>query len=136
MELLLNLIWVAISGTALLAWVHWRRNSRSRSAPEMVRGLMVLICVLALLFPVISISDDLSQTLSLAEGSRLQDVLKSPELRGIYYVASALPIIAPTLQPSSGAPRRNLDPESPVRPQPILWTSFIDRRPPPSPANS
>lgn len=132
MELLLNLIWVAISGTALLAWVRWRRNSRSRSAPEMVRGLMVVACVLALLFPVISISDDLSQTLSLAEGTRLQDVLKSPELRGIYHLAAVLPIMLPAIQAPSNTLAQKIDPASPVLQQQIQWTSFIEKRPPPS----
>lgn len=132
MELLLNLIWVAISSTALLMWVHWRTHSRSRSAPEMVRGLMVLVCILALLFPVISISDDLYQMVSLAEGSRQQDVLKSPELRGIYHLAAALPIMLSVAQAPSRAITRQLDLEVPIFREQILSTTVVEKRPPPS----
>jgi len=54
MELLLNLAWVLL---ALPAYWLWRSaGSRGVSA---LQGLLVLGCVLVLLFPVISASDDL-----------------------------------------------------------------------------
>ena len=53
LELALNLIWVSL---ALPAYLLWRsKGPRSRS----VGGLLVLSCCLALLFPVISATDDL-----------------------------------------------------------------------------
>lgn len=93
--------------------------------------MLVITCVLALLFPVISISDDLSQTISLAEGSRLQDVLKAPELRGTYYAAPALPglVIAPQIQ--SPIQTRNFQPELPISSYELLRTASIEKRPPP-----
>src|SRR5689334_14761123 len=101
MELLLNLVWIATASAALVAWVAWRRSSDSDAVPKMLRGTMVVVCVLALLFPVISISDDLSQTPGLVESSRLQDVLKAPELRGIYHMAATLPaVFLLSLQPA------------------------------------
>jgi hypothetical protein len=59
MELLLNVIWFAIAAGLLFAW-HSRwlpeiRGSRERSRQSFVG----LVCVLALLFPAISLSDDL-----------------------------------------------------------------------------
>jgi hypothetical protein len=58
MELLLNLAWVLL---ALPAYWLWRRNAGARVAQRRsaVQGLLALGCVLVLLFPVISASDDL-----------------------------------------------------------------------------
>lgn len=129
-ELLLNLCWLVLSGLALFAWIDWRRNSSSQAAPQMLRGLLVVICILALLFPVISISDDLSQTLSMAEGSRLQDVLKAPELRGIYAISAILPMTV-QITPQPVSLTSNVGSEPTFRPHQILWASAIDKRPPP-----
>ncbi len=58
MELVLNLIWLLISGVAVAAWIrHAREQGLERS--DALRGLVVLACVLVFLFPVISASDDL-----------------------------------------------------------------------------
>jgi hypothetical protein len=47
---------------------------------------MVIVCALALLFPVISMSDDLSQAAILAEGNKVQDTLKSAVSRQLVTV--------------------------------------------------
>jgi hypothetical protein len=57
MELLLNALWLLFSSGALLTWLclgHPARNQRS-----LRYGLLVLSCALVLLFPVISMTDDL-----------------------------------------------------------------------------
>ena len=97
----------------------------------MLRGLLVVVCVLALFFPVISISDDLSQVPSLAEGNRLQDVLKSPELRGIYIVSAALPAIWLLLRGEPRPVARNFAGEVPIVLHELFWTPSVDKRPPP-----
>jgi hypothetical protein len=58
MELLLNLAWVLL---ALPAYWLWRRDAGSRLARRVSswQCLLALGCVLVLLFPVISASDDL-----------------------------------------------------------------------------
>ena len=58
MELLLNLAWVFL---ALPAYWLWRRDAGSRPARGVnsLQCLLALGCVLVLLFPVISASDDL-----------------------------------------------------------------------------
>lgn len=58
MELLLNLAWVLL---ALPAYCLWRRDARMRLARPVssLQCLLALGCVLVLLFPVISASDDL-----------------------------------------------------------------------------
>jgi hypothetical protein len=98
----------------------------------MLGGLLVISCILLLLLPVISITDDLSQMPTLAEGNRLQDVLKAPELRGIHIVAAILPAILLPLRAKSRTVTRNFYSEAPVAIQDIFWSPFIDKRPPPS----
>jgi hypothetical protein len=129
MELLLNLVWVAISAGALLAWISLSRSSYSQRAGTL-RGLMVLVCILALLFPVISITDDLSQTIGLAEGARLQDLLKAPELRGIYHLAAVLPDIIFPFRSESSAIARKPVAETSI-PHEVLRTPSVEKRPPP-----
>ncbi|HEX8817528.1 MAG TPA: hypothetical protein VF753_18700 [Terriglobales bacterium] len=53
MELLLNLVWVLVAATVLYAW------GRRRNHPQARPRLVVLLCLLALIFPVISATDDL-----------------------------------------------------------------------------
>jgi len=63
MELLLNLIWVFLAVSALYAWC--RRRNHPQSRPH----LIALVCLLALLFPVISATDDLHAMRSEMEDS-------------------------------------------------------------------
>jgi hypothetical protein len=59
MELLLNLSWLML---ALPAYWVWRREvefGRGCERRKSLRGVMVLGCILTLLFPVISATDDL-----------------------------------------------------------------------------
>ncbi len=58
MELLLNAVWLLVGIAAVGFWLVRARGAvhRGRGAAT---GLIVLCCVLALIFPVISMSDDL-----------------------------------------------------------------------------
>ena len=58
MELLLNIAWVLM---ALPAYWLWRRNAQARPTRRLsgLQCLLALGCVLVLLFPVISATDDL-----------------------------------------------------------------------------
>lgn len=69
METALNLLWVGVAITGLLAWrfcwsVHWRE---SEGFLKQSHRLMALVVVLFLLFPVISLSDDLQEAAGLVE---------------------------------------------------------------------
>src|ERR1700730_6060194 len=59
METFLNLVWLAVTVAAIWLWrFRWttsRRNPRHSTRMEAV----AMVCVLALLFPVISLTDDL-----------------------------------------------------------------------------
>ncbi len=68
MELALNLVWVAVSLVALLWWICGRER-HSFTPGELFKGLVVLACVLVLLFPVISASDDLHANCAAIEDS-------------------------------------------------------------------
>lgn len=57
MELLLNTIWVLFSAATLAIWVSSRRFGRKNQS--LIRGFVLLSCALVLLFPVISMTDDL-----------------------------------------------------------------------------
>jgi hypothetical protein len=56
MEVTLNLIWLSIALASAGAFVRWRRG---HSAREVRFGAIAIICTLALLFPIISATDDL-----------------------------------------------------------------------------
>jgi len=56
MEVLLNILWFALCNLTGLCWLQrWRRNGRPRGG---ALQLSALVCVLVLLFPVISATDD------------------------------------------------------------------------------
>lgn len=55
MELFLNFAWVLVAGTLVFLWLEGRGSSNSNWRPQLI-AIAVLI---AILFPVISMSDDL-----------------------------------------------------------------------------
>lgn len=55
MELLLNLVWILIGGIALWSFL----GSPTRSRKQFLFALIALFCAILLLFPAISVSDDL-----------------------------------------------------------------------------
>ncbi len=67
MELLLNLAWALLALAAVLFW-HRQRKSADRGR---MRSLLALGCLLALLFPVVSASDDLHPLRAEAEESSI-----------------------------------------------------------------
>src|SRR5271165_7631036 len=67
MELLLNLVWMFLALVALS--VFMRRRHKAATTPRMPYGkaLLALTCMLVLLFPVVSASDDLHPTQAVLE---------------------------------------------------------------------
>ncbi len=79
MELALNAFWLLVALASFLLW--WRRKPHAargrRQLCDSLRRLATLACALALLFPVISVTDDLHGEQPLAEDSSTsQRVLK------------------------------------------------------------
>jgi len=64
MELLLNAIWLVVAASLLLVWrLRWLPQLRASAAGRRKwQSLIGLVCVLALLFPAISLTDDLHPT--------------------------------------------------------------------------
>jgi hypothetical protein len=59
METTLNLIWVAVTIAAVWLWrFHWSVCRENRKHSTRMQSI-AMVCVLALLFPVISLTDDL-----------------------------------------------------------------------------
>jgi len=59
MELLLNLLWLTLALPAIWVWRHEPTRARHSSGYSRLRACLLLICVLMLLFPVVSATDDL-----------------------------------------------------------------------------
>lgn len=57
MELLLNLLWLSLALPAL--WIWGRRSVSARDTLARIRSLIFLGCILVVLFPVVSATDDL-----------------------------------------------------------------------------
>jgi hypothetical protein len=76
MELLLNLCWLLL---ALPAYLVWRRDTRAPGSVGKVysRSALLLGCVLMLLFPVISATDDLSAVRAETEESSAAKIFRS-----------------------------------------------------------
>ena len=78
MELLLNLIWLALGMASFLIFLRWRPQSSLANLPYR-RSLLALACALLLLFPVVSASDDLHPAQALLEdASKRMQQLTSP----------------------------------------------------------
>jgi hypothetical protein len=59
MELLLNLLWLTLALPAIWVWRHEPTRARHALSCSRVRASLLLLCVLTLLFPVVSATDDL-----------------------------------------------------------------------------
>jgi len=70
MELFLNLLWLMLALPAFLVLRHHSASARSSGKPSHPGSLVLLGCLLALLFPVVSASDDLhSASIEMEESS-------------------------------------------------------------------
>src|ERR1044071_1260796 len=65
MELLLNIVWLAIALTAFARLASWSRTEPDRR--RVAAAFVATACVVALLFPIISITDDLSASVAAVE---------------------------------------------------------------------
>jgi hypothetical protein len=59
MELLLNLFWLTLAVPAVWMWLRKSARDQDRRPFDRIRPFLLLSCVLMLLFPVVSATDDL-----------------------------------------------------------------------------
>jgi hypothetical protein len=95
-ELVLNLLWVLISAAAVYGWMGRPHDCPRRR--DLLRDAMVLGCILWLLFPIISASDDLCVNSDAVEEwtsfSRRTKVSPSPALSTGAFVALPVSLVA------------------------------------------
>ncbi len=69
MEILLNTFWLFVAIGAFLFWRSGKYRSTLRSRRTTAIGILALACALILLFPVISLTDDLHAEMTVMEDS-------------------------------------------------------------------
>ena len=91
LELFLNLAWLAIAISALSAFAMWARAEKS--AGGRLRVGIAVACGLALLFPIISVTDDMSpDTTALEEWSAARRAALI--IINVAHAAVAVPVVA------------------------------------------
>ena len=65
MELFLNIVWLAIALSAFVRLGVWARGEPDRSRVEFVG--VATVCVVALLFPIVSMTDDIQTAAAVVE---------------------------------------------------------------------
>jgi hypothetical protein len=108
MELFLNTVWLLLALTTLGFWVSLCHARRNRWL--LFRGLIVLGCVLTLLFPVISMTDDLHAQQAAMEDAAVttKKLVKSGEHAKALLHAGHLPAVV-TASSAENALKRGFD---------------------------
>ncbi len=90
MELTLNLLWLLLAIPAIWVW-RGAPSQRSGSEGRSVRRLLILGCLLMVLFPVVSATDDLQAMRPEMEEAGARDALGNPH-HGRFLVSEALAV--------------------------------------------
>jgi hypothetical protein len=69
METILNLVWLAVTVAGVCLWRFRWTVSRKNPTHSMRMEAVAMVCILALLFPVISLTDDLHPEIALMDAS-------------------------------------------------------------------
>jgi hypothetical protein len=135
MELLLNFVWLMLALPALAVWRRHLDSSRGSGRLHHSRSLLLLGCLLVLLFPAVSASDDLHPISAEIEesGPFKRTIKQSPGAKSpapTHHVSwAALPTPTAFFRPATLAVA-----EAPlhvyVRPQQILFSPVNGRAPP------
>lgn len=128
MELILNLVWVAVAVAAFVAWLRWRVDS-DRSH---VQQLIVILLAVLILFPVISMTDDLWAAQNPAEPDPCQRRhLVSAVMHWSVPTTMAL-ASDPPVPASVHHSRRAIEPDSQDLPKQLFLGRLVFSRPPPT----
>jgi len=127
MELVLNLVWLMLAAGLLLQFVTNRRVARNG-----MREWLAVLCVIVLLFPVVSMSDDMILSVACAETGR-QDMLAHSLPGGNQSVTVEVSSSAST-KPYSGMAFGCRFGVFDFSPQLTIcqWSPRVEKRPPPS----
>ena len=128
MELGLNLLWALLASFVLLFWAMASGHGARRHC-GLLRGALLLSCVLLLLFPAISISDDLHGSDSMEDPSVAASKLRleTPKLQAM--VVADLPASTLVVPPLALTHERVF--ESPILPGTTFVLAVVAQRAPP-----
>jgi hypothetical protein len=134
MELLLNLFWLTLAVPAVWMWRHESACNKGRRRFDRIRPFLLLACVLMLLFPVVSATDDLHAVRQDMEESPSKRMLKQgggdKSFAGLNRPGALPALILPvSLSPSDEVCGR-VFPLSAVLPQPARSKERASRAPP------
>jgi hypothetical protein len=123
LELILNIVWAGIAGTLLLFWAAPRlvRVDARRSAV----ALLALLCVICILFPIISMTDDLN-----ASPAEPETVKSTLAMQPAFLVTSGSWMLVYDRHQAAFCHEVETQPES-GPPAHALLSFFQTRRPPP-----
>lgn len=134
MELTLNIVWAGIAATLLLFWAA--RSSGRSSEPRLSRAnarrtataLLALLCVICILFPIISMTDDLNA--SPAEPETAKSVLAL--MPHFLMISGSWTLV---YDPHATVFHHEVEAHEAFAPPAHVFLSFLlTRRPPPAPA--
>lgn len=123
MELILNLVWAVIAATLLLFWTRpcLTRAGARRSGI----ALLALLCVICILFPVVSMTDDLNASPAEPETVKSQLAMVTP-----FLLTSGLWMLV--YDRNASAFRHEIEVQDDFGPPSHAFLSFfLTRRPPP-----
>ena len=129
MELFLNLCWLLLAIPAIWVW-HEARSAQPSGRFHSRRSLLLLACLVVLLFPVISASDDLQAMRPEVEESGVRDSIRGGQghrLASLIAVHGAPPALLS--QPGSIAPAWQSLGKIVIRDSSRIAESFVPTRP-------
>jgi hypothetical protein len=94
MERVLNLIWLVISLSSLTFVVGWslRRRGGGASLRRERTAIITVLCLVALLFPIISVTDDFCQDVLLADASAKRRASHVANVAVVLPIVPVLPV--------------------------------------------
>lgn len=93
MELLLNLVWLVVSLAGFYAFLQKRAQNKSSAPVTFIKAVLALGCVVVLLFPIVSASDDLHPTQAVLEDASKHIQLNSFQLAQAHSSAPMFPVL-------------------------------------------
>lgn len=134
MELLLNLVWLLLALPAYWLWRHALRSREGRRSSSL-QCMLALACVLVVLFPVISATDDLhAMRAEIEESPASKRNLRQAgsDKPGNWQAYSQIPIVVASMNaisaPSDAGRQESLIPVAPALSTPVA--AYSGRAPP------
>jgi len=108
MELVLNVGWLLLLMVSIGNCLYVSRSLGDSKRPHRFRSVLLVVCLLAVLFPVVSVSDDLcALRMESEDGSASQGNGKSHKGHSTPDFGKTIPLFSDSLVPSLIAPKRD-----------------------------